>query len=260
MNKGLNITQIENEKIIDTIDSREVAEMMSKKHSDLLKDIQGSGKNLGLIPILDKGNFHVSDYFIKSSYKNSQNKEQPCYLVTKMGCEMLGNKQKGEKGILFTAKYVKRFNEMEKHIKTNTLQTTNQPSNTDVLNLAQAITLTTNVVGNLVGQVQNITEALNKNTRAVEVVKDTIKIKDEQIDRTMDLIGFRAVNTKRLTEHLKERLSEYYGWSITANTEVYRKAKRYIFKEFDVIKWEDIPANRFSEVYVYIDELEMIVA
>ena len=30
---------------------------------------------------------------------------------------MLGNKQRGEKGILFTAKYVKKFNEMEQQIK-----------------------------------------------------------------------------------------------------------------------------------------------
>ena len=34
-----------------------------------------------------------------------------------MGCELLGNKQQGEKGILFTAKYVERFNEMEQAIK-----------------------------------------------------------------------------------------------------------------------------------------------
>lgn len=31
-----------------------------------------------------------------------------------MGCELIGNKQQGEKGVLFTASYVKRFNEMEK--------------------------------------------------------------------------------------------------------------------------------------------------
>ena len=34
-----------------------------------------------------------------------------------MGCELLGNKQQGEKGILFTAKYVEAFNKMEEHIK-----------------------------------------------------------------------------------------------------------------------------------------------
>ena len=103
----------------NTLDSREVAEMMGKKHGDLLKDIQGSGKNLGIIPTLLKGNFPISNYFIESSYKDGSGKTNKCYLVTKMGCEMLGNKLQGEKGILFTAKYVERFNQMEEQIKNN---------------------------------------------------------------------------------------------------------------------------------------------
>ena len=100
------------------LDSREVAKMLGKNHDDLLKDIQGSGKNIGIIPVLEKGNFTVSEYFVKTSYKvEGNNKNYVRYNVTKLGCEMLGNKLQGEKGILFTAKYVKRFNEMEEHLK-----------------------------------------------------------------------------------------------------------------------------------------------
>ena len=40
-----------------------------------------------------------------------------CYECTKMGCELLANKMTGEKGILFTARYVKKFNEMEQTIE-----------------------------------------------------------------------------------------------------------------------------------------------
>ena len=100
----------------NTISSREVAEMLGKEHYDLLKDIEGNGKTVGIIPVLEKGNFPVSNYFIESTYK-SGTREYKCYEITKMGCEMLGNKQQGEKGILFTAKYVKRLNEMEKSLK-----------------------------------------------------------------------------------------------------------------------------------------------
>lgn len=50
-----------------TIDSREVAEMLEKSHGDLLKDIQGSGKNLGLIPVLTEGKIPVVDFFIEKS-------------------------------------------------------------------------------------------------------------------------------------------------------------------------------------------------
>ena len=65
----------------------------------------------------------LSKYFIESSYKDASRKTNKCYLVTKMGCELLGNKQQGEKGILFTAKYVERFNQYEEQLK----QTITQP-------------------------------------------------------------------------------------------------------------------------------------
>ena len=103
-------------KEIPVIDSREVAEMMGKEHKQLLKDIQGNGKTVGIIPTLERENFSLSNYFIESSYK-AGTKEYKCYLCTKMGCELLGNKQQGEKGILFSAKYVERFNQYEEALK-----------------------------------------------------------------------------------------------------------------------------------------------
>ena len=116
-NENLTITTNEGKEIF-VIDSREVAEMMGKTHSALLKDLQGSkdGKSIGIIPTLEKSNFDLSNYFIESSYK-AGTKEYKCFLCTKLGCEMLGNKQQGEKGILFTAKYVERFNEYEKRLQ-----------------------------------------------------------------------------------------------------------------------------------------------
>lgn len=106
-----------------TIDSREVAEMLGKEHSDLLKEIEGrkDGKNVGIIPTLEKGNFHLSKYFIPSTYK-SGTREYKCYEITKRGCELLGNKQQGERGILFTARYVERFNDMEDYIKNQEME------------------------------------------------------------------------------------------------------------------------------------------
>ena len=124
-NKDLTITTNEGKEVY-VIDSREVAEMMGKTHGALLKDLQGSkdGKSIGIIPTLEKSNFDLSNYFVESSYK-AGTKEYKCYLCTKLGCELLGNKQQGEKGILFTAKYVERFNEYEKRLKNigNSLET-----------------------------------------------------------------------------------------------------------------------------------------
>lgn len=98
-----------------TVDSREVAEMIGMQHCDLLKKVRGYHR------ILDKEELLSPQFFIESSYINSQNKEQPCYLLTKKGCEMVANKLTGEKGVLFTARYVEAFNAME----TNQLQLQN---------------------------------------------------------------------------------------------------------------------------------------
>ena len=99
-----------------TIDSREVAEMLGKEHKYILRDIEGTDNVVGIIPTLESANLHFQNYFIPSTYR-AGTREYKCYLVTKMGCELLGNKQQGEKGILFTAKYVERFNEMEQELQ-----------------------------------------------------------------------------------------------------------------------------------------------
>lgn len=112
-------------KILQTISSREVAEMLGKEHWEVLRMLEGyepskgskSRKVVGIIPTLTDHNVEVSDYFIISEYKDNSGKSNKCYECTKMGCEMLANKLTGEKGILFTAKYVKRFNDMEQYIK-----------------------------------------------------------------------------------------------------------------------------------------------
>ena len=106
-----------------TLDSREVAGMMEMEHSEILKKLEGTKrpdgtvKQVGIIPTMAKGKIPVSDYFIPSTYKDASGKENKCYLFTKMGCEFIANKFTGEKGILFTAKYTKRFNQMEQTLK-----------------------------------------------------------------------------------------------------------------------------------------------
>ena len=117
-NKNLTITTNEG-KEIPVIDSREVAEMLESKHYKILEKLEGTkdSKTKGIIPILAAHDFVVSNYFIESSYKDKSGKENKCYLCTKLGCDFLANKFTGEKGILFTAKYVERFNEYEKRLQ-----------------------------------------------------------------------------------------------------------------------------------------------
>lgn len=92
---------------IQVISSVEVAEMVEKRHDNLIRDIKN------YCDILDSSKLSSQEFFIPSTYTNSQNKEQPCYLLTKKGCDMVANKMTGEKGIIFTAQYVTRFADME---------------------------------------------------------------------------------------------------------------------------------------------------
>lgn len=101
-----------NTSAIETIDSREVAEMVGIQHKDLLKKVRNYQQ------ILESAKLRPQDFFIPSTYKvENNNKTYECYLLTKKGCEMVANKLTGEKGVIFTAKYVNHFAEMEQKIK-----------------------------------------------------------------------------------------------------------------------------------------------
>ncbi|PES98027.1 hypothetical protein CN491_04205 [Bacillus cereus] len=97
------------------IESLEVAEMVGKRHADLLRDIDNYVGVLGQNAKLRSDNF-----FIESSYVAGTGKKYKSYLLTRKGCDMVANKMTGEKGILFTATYVTRFEEMENELKSQT--------------------------------------------------------------------------------------------------------------------------------------------
>lgn len=109
--------------IKSTITTLEIAEMMEMEHGKLLRKLEGDKSRKGYIQILGEAQMGVTDFFIKSSYRTEQNKEMPCYKVTKLGCDFPANKFTGEKGILFTAKYVKRFHDMENAIQQKVYET-----------------------------------------------------------------------------------------------------------------------------------------
>ena len=92
------------------IDSREVAEAVGKAHKHLIRDIRGY---CAILEKIGKPNLGPTYFFIESTYIDKWNREKPHYLISKMGCELIANKLIGERGVLFTAAYVKKFNEME---------------------------------------------------------------------------------------------------------------------------------------------------
>lgn len=109
----MNKLTVKNIKGQNAIDSREIAEMVDKDHSHLLRDIKG------YVNILAESKFGlgIGEFFIEDRYKDRNNQNRPCYLLTRKGCDMVANKMTGEKGVLFTAEYVTQFEKMDNAIR-----------------------------------------------------------------------------------------------------------------------------------------------
>lgn len=98
-----------------TITSMEVAEMVGKRHCDLMRDINRYCKQIteANLDLSTERKIALSDFFRESTYKDSTGRILPCYDITKKGCEFIAHKLTGVKGTAFTAQYVNRFHDME---------------------------------------------------------------------------------------------------------------------------------------------------
>ena len=111
----MNELQIINHNGAQVVDSREVAEMVGRTHAELLKSIRTYSEYLA------EGEIPSGDFFIESTYLDSNNQQRPNFLITKKGCDMVANKLTGKKGTLFTAAYVNAFEEMNQQLNRNRL-------------------------------------------------------------------------------------------------------------------------------------------
>lgn len=93
----------------DVMDSRDVARMIGKRHTDLVRDIRRYISDMS-----QNAKLRSDDFFIESSYQAGTGKNYTCYLLTKQGCEFVANKLTGKKGTIFTATYVGLFNQYQK--------------------------------------------------------------------------------------------------------------------------------------------------
>ncbi|MDW4443381.1 Rha family transcriptional regulator [Staphylococcus saprophyticus] len=104
------------------VDSREVAEMVKKRHANLVRDIENYQEVLN-----QNSKLSSDDYFIENTYQAGTGKQYKNYLLTKKGCDMVANKMTGAKGTLFTAMYVDAFHKMDEHIKQSQLNVPQTP-------------------------------------------------------------------------------------------------------------------------------------
>lgn len=107
-----------NTKIDQMISSLEVADMVGKRHDHLIRDIKKYIAEINA-PNFGEVNMQVpcsTDFFRENTYDDSKGETQPCYDITKKGCEFIAHKLTGIKGTKFTVQYINRFHNMEEYI------------------------------------------------------------------------------------------------------------------------------------------------
>ena len=85
---------------MQTISSKEVAEMLGKRHDNFMRDIRK------YIDMLDE---EATKYFVEGSYKDGLGKARAGYEVTLAGCELIAGRMIGEKSRAFREKIYKIF-------------------------------------------------------------------------------------------------------------------------------------------------------
>lgn len=203
------------------ITSLEVAEMLETEHWKLLRKLDGretNGKHeKGIVEILADNQMGVSDYFTESTYTDASGKTNKCYNITKLGCDFLANKFTGEKGILFTAKYVKRFREMEETIK---------------------IPMTT------AGQIQLLALGHTELEQKVNAISDDFNtFKTEMPLLALDTERITVAKNKIVIELMGGKKSNAYNNS-SLRSKVYSDLSNQIKREFGVSSYRAIRRNQ----------------
>lgn len=185
-----------------TISSREVAGMMEKRHDHLLRDIE---KHTKILEKVSEPNFGVADLWQLSSYLDAQGKERKEYLVTKKGCEFLAHKTTGERGDIFTIRYMNRFEEMEQYIKAQT--------GLKVIDDAH-----------------------------IQTILNAVETQQQEIEEIKSLIGLRSKEVYNYGNQIKKHLGIN---KISDNPQDYENIKNMFFYELGgYTKWEQIPYSR----------------
>lgn len=197
-----------------TISSLDVSHMVGREHRAVLRDIRTIIVQLG-------EHKSVQAYFIEDSYIDLQDKPRPCFNLTKLGCELYGTRMTGEKGTLFAASYIDKFNEMEIHLKT-----------TDNLNTPEDIMIAT------LQNIKNVKAEVKTVQADIFELKQEIDLTRKQKSELSKLVRsnvMKAVGGKK--SHAYESLYR------VAISEHWRTIKNY----FEVSSYEEIPKLRFDE-------------
>ncbi|ASS66248.1 Rha family transcriptional regulator [Paenibacillus sp. RUD330] len=200
-------------------DSREIADVTGKLHKHLLRDIDLYAS------ILTESKIGPSDFFIESSYVDSTGRTLKCYLLTRKGCDMVANKMTGEKGILFTAAYVTKFEEMEKR----------QQNNVEIMDERQQRVV--------------MMKAMIDHEERMNTVEDRIASIETKVDEQITLFSGEQRKVQRAVA------SRVYGMVEDSNirSEYFRQLHREIKDRWAVSSYKDVRRIELQELLNYIN-------
>ncbi|MBY6838845.1 Bro-N domain-containing protein [Clostridium botulinum] len=136
--------------------------------------------------------------------------------------------------------------------KNGTYSITTPTINSNLTDLVQStITNIVPLIANEMGKV--VLQSQQKIDQTIELLHDQSVIYEDDREEIKSLIGFRSVNTSKMVNYIKEKLYDKLGYKVYANNPIFKKIKQIVFKEFNVIKWEDIPVQKFNAVFAFID-------
>lgn len=191
--------------------------MVGKEHNKLLRDIRV------YITQLNASKVGHTDFFTESQYTDKSNRQKPCYLVTKKGCEFIAHKLTGVKGTEFTAKYINRFHEMEDTIKTQL------PQGNDLI--ALAVIEAQKMIAERDKQIERM-KPKEIFADAVSASKDAILIGD--LAKLISQNGYR-IGQNRLFDWLRNN-----GYLIKSGSSRNRPMQRYVEQGLFEVKETEI--------------------
>lgn len=207
--------------IEQTITSIEVAEMVRKEHSKLLRDIRN------YIEQLNQSKIGFVDFFTESTYKDSKGEIRPCYNVTKKGCEFIAHKLTGTKGTEFTAKYINRFHEMEDELI----------ARPRVLSPLEQLQLQSQAILEVNNKVLTVDEKVSNIQKEFEEFKQDMPLMGVECDKITTAV--RRVGTLALGG---KNSNAYHNKSLSGKvyTDIYKELKR----QFQVSSYKSIKRSQ----------------
>lgn len=225
---------------VEVADSRQVAEVVEKEHHKLLRDIRT------YCDYLTESKIGLSDFFIESTYTDQTGRTLPCYLITRKGCEMIANKMTGQKGVIFTAKYVNAFHKMEQQLKGQ-----NNSEKIYSFNVVEAHTRL-EMSQQLLKIAENMT-TFSKEYKEILLIKSAELLTGEklislpQVTQKMytateigKMYGVTAQRIGILSNQYHLKTAEYGAW--------YKDKARHSDKEVDTFKYNEQGVAKFGEL------------